>query len=182
MSIKIRRKFTFHLAVYLAFGFLACNSNSNTKDKPTLEATLINDNQVIEKVQAISTPPSKATKPVDTPPTENHGEEGHDPIPTKLTSNLRPDQSLSLNMEYRDTLAFSFYDDDYDYWFLNGKKDGKPVSLIYNWDHTENEKYQFKEGDIIVVQWIMDRISQAGDEEIVDYRERALSAEIVKNI
>jgi len=96
---------------------------------------------------------------------------------TKFSSNLKLNKTILLNQIYTDTIVFSDYDDNSDYFMLLGKKNGKGVSLIYNWEWTTNHKYNFKYGDLIKVKWQMQRFINAGDEEIVEYRERAIDAE-----
>jgi len=100
-----------------------------------------------------------------------------DEIKTKFSSNLRPNKPILLNQIYTDTIEFSSYDDNGDYFLLNGKMNGKGISLIYNWDWRENNKYNFRNGDIIKIKWEMKSFSPAGDEEIINYREKAIDAE-----
>ena len=99
-----------------------------------------------------------------------------DKTPTKFSSVLRPNEPVLFNEIYTDTLEFSDYNDDFDYWYLNGLKKGKDVSLIYNWEWRTDEDYNFRQGDLIVVEWKMDSIVMAGDEEVVNRTERALDA------
>lgn len=61
-----------------------------------------------------------------------------------------------------------------------GKKKGKSVSLVYNWEWYNNEKLNFNHNDFIKVTWKMDSIFIAGDGETLDFKERAIDAEIVK--
>ncbi len=98
------------------------------------------------------------------------------PAPTQFSSAIRPDESLLLNTSYTDTITFNDYNDDFDYWYLNGQKNETEVSFIYNWDWRNNKKYNFKSGDLIEINWIMDRIGMAGDEEVIDFVERAIDA------
>ncbi|WP_375324074.1 hypothetical protein [Flagellimonas sp. GZD32] len=96
--------------------------------------------------------------------------------PTKLSSALRPDEPVFLNLTYTDTLEFSDYEDDFDYWYLKVRKNGAKVSLIYNWDWRNNQDYNFRQGDLIAVQWKMDSIVNPGDEAIVHIEEVAITA------
>lgn len=91
-------------------------------------------------------------------------------------SDIRPYESLSVGKVYIDTISFSGYNDDYDYKLIQGKKDKKNIALIYNWDWQDNEKYNFKEGDLIKITWKMDRIIHPGDEEFIDYGEWVIGA------
>ncbi len=88
-----------------------------------------------------------------------------------------PSQSVLSNEIFTDTIEFLSYDDNYDYLMLLGKKNKKPVSFIYGWDWSTNDKYNFKSGDVIVVKWKMDSIFIAGDGERLDFAERAIDAE-----
>ena len=101
-------------------------------------------------------------------------------IKTKFSSNLRPNKPILLNQIYTDTIEFSSYNDDGDYFLLNGKKNGKVVSLIYNWEHNNTNKYNFKYGDIIKVKWKMKSISIADDGEKLDYFENVIDTEKIK--
>ncbi|MCA0957634.1 hypothetical protein LCL86_01165 [Muricauda ruestringensis] len=105
---------------------------------------------------------------VDTVPTDKKT--------TKLSSALRPNEPVLLNEIYTDTLEFNDYNDDYDYWYLNGRKNGEDVSLIYNWDWRNNQDYNFRQGDLIMIQWKMDSIVNPGDEEVVNMKEVAINA------
>lgn len=96
--------------------------------------------------------------------------------PIQVNSPLRPYETLFLNKTYIDTLEFNDYNDDYDYRYLIGNKNGKEVSLVYNWDWFDNEEYNFIQGDVIEVQWKMDSISMPGDQESVAIAEIALDA------
>ncbi|WP_347373780.1 hypothetical protein [Aequorivita sp. Q41] len=80
---------------------------------------------------------------------------------------------------YTDTIEFSAYNDDYDYFILSGKKDTADVSLIYNWD-TKNSKYNFIPGERIKITWKMDGIPMAGDEDVINHTERLIDAERFK--
>ncbi|MFH6602335.1 hypothetical protein ACEZ3G_02520 [Maribacter algicola] len=97
-------------------------------------------------------------------------------IPIQVESPLRPNETLILNKTYIDTLEFNDYNDDYDYRYLIGKKNGAEVSLVYNWDWFDNNDYNFLQGDVIEVQWKMDSISMPGDRESVAIAEIALDA------
>ncbi|MBN3581919.1 hypothetical protein JYB64_05930 [Algoriphagus aestuarii] len=75
-----------------------------------------------------------------------------------------------------DTIEFIDYNDDFDYRYLAGRKKGKNLSFVYNWDWTENQEYNFRQGDLILIQWKMDSISMAGDEEVVNVVKRVMDA------
>lgn len=95
---------------------------------------------------------------------------------TKFGSVLRSNELVLFNEIYTDTIEFSDYNDDFDYWYLKGIKNGKDVSLVYNWDWRANQDYNFRRGDLIIVHWKMDSLVSAGDEEVVNVVERAIDA------
>jgi len=100
-------------------------------------------------------------------------------IPTKHTSNIRPNVEILPNHIYTDTIVFESYNDEGDYALLFGKKDEKEVVLLYNMDWGTNEKCNFENGDLVKVNWKMDSIYLAGDGETLDFKERAIAAERV---
>lgn len=136
----------------LFLSFVSCNQG--VKEKKTPETKV----QKIEPIQ----------EKVDTIPTDKKT--------TKLSSALRPNEPVLLNEIYTDTLEFNDYNDDYDYWYLNGRKNAEDVSLIYNWDWRNNQDYNFRQGDLLVIQWKMDSIVNPGDEEVVNMKEVAINA------
>lgn len=95
-------------------------------------------------------------------------------IATEYSSSLRENKMVKLNTTYTDTIQFEGYNNDYDYFMLLGKKNGKNMSLVYNW---EESKYNFTKGDIIKITWEMKELSVAGDEDLIEFMEYALDAE-----
>ena len=106
------------------------------------------------------------------------------PIETSFSSNLRINKSILLNHFYTDTIEFTAYNDNGDYFTLEGKKREIHVSLIYNWEEHNDNQYDFKHGDFIKIKWKMDSIYIAGDGETLDFSERAIDAEriLLENI
>lgn len=102
------------------------------------------------------------------------------PIQAKFSSDLRPDKPIVLNQIYTDTIEFTSYDDNGDYFILEGKKEENNVSLIYNWEWNNNDKYKFNHGELIKVRWKMDSIFIAGEGEMLAFRERAIDAEKIE--
>jgi len=98
------------------------------------------------------------------------------PIKTNFSSNVRPGEAITLDKTYTDTIVFSAYNDDYDYKMIEGKKNGKNVSFIYNWDWNTNETYNFAYGDIVKVEWKIDSVFIAGEGETLDFEEWAIEA------
>ncbi len=97
-------------------------------------------------------------------------------VNTKFKNNIRFNKNIKLNTVYTDTIQFLNYNDNYDYFFLEGKKDNRDVALIYNWE-SGNHKYNFKKNDLIKVTWKMDSTFMAGDGETLYFNEHALDAE-----
>ena len=91
------------------------------------------------------------------------------------STTLQYDTKL-FNEIQKDTIEFIDYNDDFDYRYLIGRKKGKNLSFVYDWDWTENQEYNFRQGDLILIEWKMDSIRMAGDEEVVNVVERALDA------
>lgn len=89
--------------------------------------------------------------------------------------------SISYNKIFTDTLKFIDYQDDFDYRYLIGQKKDENLSFVYNWEWTENEEYNFRPGDLIVIQWKKDSIRMAGDEEVVKVVERVLEAKKISS-
>lgn len=136
----------------LFLSLVSCNQGVKEKKMPETKL------QEIELIQ----------EKVDTIPADKN--------PTKFISALRSNEPVLFNEIYTDTLEFNDYNDDYDYWYLNGRKNGEDVSLIYNWDWRNNQDYNFRQGDLIMIQWKMDSIVNPGDEEVVNMKEVAINA------
>ncbi len=96
--------------------------------------------------------------------------------PTVFSSALRPNKAVVFDEIYTDTLEFRDYYDDADVYFLIGKKKGIDISLAYTWDWMNNQEYNFRQGDIIAVQWKIDSLVKAGDEEEIEILEWAVDA------
>ncbi|WP_297335027.1 hypothetical protein [Algoriphagus sp.] len=80
-----------------------------------------------------------------------------------------------------DTIEFIDYNDDFDYRNLIGQKNGKKLSFVYHWDWIENQEYNFMPGDLILIEWKMDSIRMAGDEEVVNVVQRVLDAKKIRS-
>lgn len=117
-------------------------------------------------------------------------------VNTNFKNNIRYNNTIKLSTIYTDTIQFIAYNDDYDYFLLEGRKSSKTVSLIYNWD-SNKEKYNFKKNDLIKINWKMDRIYipsnnetsyiadngetvYIGDGETLDFSEFVLDAEKIE--
>ena len=95
-------------------------------------------------------------------------------IKTKFSSKLRPNKSIVLNKIYTDTIQFLNYNDDGDYPHIEARKGRRTIGLNYNLEWHDNEKYNFKYGDIVKVKWKMDSVFHAGDGETLDFSERVI--------
>lgn len=95
-------------------------------------------------------------------------------VNTNFKNNIRPNKSIKLNKVYTDTIQFIGYNDDYDYGYLEGKKNNKDVYLNYSWNGGDN--YNFKKDDFIQITWKMDSIYIAGDGETLQFAETAIHA------
>lgn len=148
----------------LAFLFLAtmsCQSDRKTEDRVAQTADTNLDQQP------------------DTTSSVTH-EQKPDVETTLVASKLRPGESILIDHIYTDTIVFGSYNDDYDYFMLEGKKNGTFVSLIYNWDHNDGSEYDFEEGEIIELRWKMDSIEIAS-EGTYNVVERSIDARSIKN-
>lgn len=104
------------------------------------------------------------------PSTDGLGSEPIDGENSELVGRLRKQDATELGKLYQDTIEFVGYNYDADDFFLIGKKEKKEIWLIFRWD-SEDKKYQFKHGDLLKIEWRMDTIRPAGDEEFLDYVE-----------
>ncbi|UZD22935.1 hypothetical protein PBT90_05820 [Algoriphagus halophytocola] len=99
----------------------------------------------------------------------------------QFDSTSRKEDSVSYSKIFTDTLKFIDYQDDFDYRYLIGQKKGENLFFVYNWEWTVNEEYNFRPGDLIVIQWKKDSIRMAGDEEVVKVVERVLEAKKISS-
>ena len=90
-------------------------------------------------------------------------------------SNIRPDELLTLEKIYTDTVEFVNFDANGDDWFFNVKKNKDTVSLIYNEDPP-----RLTRGDELEIKWKMDSLRPAGDPDFLDYSEYLISAKVIK--
>ncbi len=173
------KKINIILLSTLVIIIFSCNSNieieKNSKGK--VEGALELQKKVVVKSEDAIDAPEGDPRSIEKtdPPIDN--KENANKAKTKFSSDLKPNQTILLNQIYTDTIEFSAYDDNYDYFYLMGKKNGKAVSLIYSWDWNTDNQYNFTDGDLIKVQWKMDSIFIAGEGDALDFSERAIDAE-----
>ncbi|MEL6924927.1 MAG: hypothetical protein AAFO94_12840, partial [Bacteroidota bacterium] len=169
-------KLNVQLLLIFAMVLFACNGKVETNaNEATASDQVTNPQSNHHEVQHNTDAASPRGIAVDNP------DAPADALPTTQSttthnSDLRPGQEVAMEQVYTDTIEFSAYDDDYDYFMLLGKKQGKPIALIYNWDHVNKEQYNFSPGEPIEVRWKIDRIQSAGDEEVFSFMERAIDA------
>src|SRR5690606_23568734 len=93
-----------------------------------------------------------------------------------LKSTLRPKETLELGKIYTDTIGFVGFNDNGDYPLLLVSNDNDTASFVYDW----TMEYDFVKGDELQIQWKIDSIRYAGDEEYLDYKEFLVSAKKLK--
>lgn len=89
-------------------------------------------------------------------------------------SNLRLSEKIALNKKYIDTVKFLSYNDDGDYNLMVTEKNNEEIYFTFNWQ--QQEKYNFKYGDIIIVDWKMDSLFEAGEGGSLFFKEGAIDA------
>lgn len=113
---------------------------------------------------------------LDTSYIESDSQELYDEEMTPLKSAIRPNKTLELEKIYTDTLSFLAYNDNTDYFYLEGMKNDQLIQLVYYWDVASSPVYQFKKNDLIQIQWKMDSTFIAGDDDRLEYHEFVLEA------
>jgi hypothetical protein len=87
---------------------------------------------------------------------------------------LKPNEKITLNTVYTDTVKFIEFNDDGDYALIFVEKGKDSISLIYD------SEYNFIRGDEIEIRWKMDSIRYAGDNEFLEYAVFLTSAKKLK--
>ncbi len=131
------------LLISLSICIISCKGKS---EKPTTKA---ND-------AGVQTP-KKREAPISTKQQKN------DSISNRLKSRLRPKEQLKLGTVYTDTVTFLSYDDNYDYWYFEAKKNKDTIQIIYTDKHAIPEVVA---GDALAIQWEVKVLHEAGDKEI----------------
>ena len=95
-----------------------------------------------------------------------------DPTDLKKTTN---DVNLSLQKinfqnKQRDTVLFKEQNDDGDYFLFIVTQGKQEMTLIYNGNILNGKN--FLRGDKIIIEWELDSIKNAGDDEVLDYVKR----------
>ena len=101
-----------------------------------------------------------------------------DPIPSELKSPLRPNEKIELRKIYTDTVKYLEFNDGGDERMFIVEKNKKTIGLVYN----NEQKNKLVRGDEIVINWKMDSIRYAGDDEFLDFTQFLISSEKIKSI
>ncbi len=98
-------------------------------------------------------------------------------IPNEFKSLIRPNEKIKLGKTYTDTVKYINFNTETDEWFLLVEKNKNTIALIYN-----NESMpKFVKGDEIAINWKMDSIRYAGDDEFLDFTAFLVSVKKIKS-
>jgi len=93
-----------------------------------------------------------------------------------LFSELRSEDQLSKDSIYKDTLVFSHFADEYDYWYAVFQlNESSEIYLVY--DDPISDKLA---GSSFAIEWKMSEFFEAGESDSLYYAEELLSYEIVE--
>jgi hypothetical protein len=106
------------------------------------------------------------------------------PNDTIVTSDIHIEPSISvegivLQKIYTDTVRFKEFNDDGDYFLFIATKGKEEMSLIYSDDILNRN--DFARGDEIRIEWELDSIRYAGDEEVLDFAKWLRKAKKIKD-
>ncbi len=88
------------------------------------------------------------------------------------SSVIRPGENLQLGEIYTDHFEYTGYNDDGDYFFLIVRKDGEKITLL---DGLPGKTFPvLNRGDMVDIQWKIDSVWIAGDNEVLDFTEWAV--------
>ncbi|SKB91746.1 hypothetical protein SAMN05660841_03077 [Sphingobacterium nematocida] len=88
-------------------------------------------------------------------------------------------QEISLQKKQTDTVLFKAFNDEGDYFLFIVNQGKKEMALIYN-DDIPNRN-DFVRGDKIIIEWGLDSIRNAGDDEVLDFVKRLRKAKKIKD-
>lgn len=80
-------------------------------------------------------------------------------------SKLRPNEKLYTNQQYRDTVEYTDFDDNGDYWSISVSKNNTTTTLLDALTPGDTIVNTLKKGDQIEIVWEMDSMWIAGDGE-----------------
>lgn len=92
-----------------------------------------------------------------------------------------PDKSkreTALQKKQTDTVLFKEFNDDGDYFLFIVAQGKQQMSLIYNDDILNRN--DFVRGDKVMIEWELDSIRNAGDDEVLDFVKRLKKAKKIK--
>ena len=88
-------------------------------------------------------------------------------------SDIRPNESLQLGTLYTDSFEYIGYNDDGDEFLIDVIKDDKIHGLINDDIHIVSD-LNLNRGDMVKIQWQIDSLRPAGDEEMLWFEEYAV--------
>ena len=99
-------------------------------------------------------------------------------LPIELTSKLQPNETIKLGKTYTDTVTFLEFNDEGDEWMFMVEKDNNTIGLIDN----NERKIELVRGDKIVIDWKMDSIRYAGDDEFIEFTEFLIASQKIASL
>ena len=90
-------------------------------------------------------------------------------------SKLRPNERLQLTQIYTDTVEFIGVNYDYDYWFIEAKKNKDTICIII-----KEEQSDFVRGDLLSIRWKVDSTWIAGDGDRLELSEWLVDAKRIQ--
>ncbi|MFB9080557.1 hypothetical protein ACFFLS_20700 [Flavobacterium procerum] len=97
-------------------------------------------------------------------------------VQSKFKSALKPGEDLEIHKIYSDVVEFVDYNTDFDYYFIDVKKNGELIGL-----NTNSDDIAFNRGDILEVKWKIDSIFIAGDGGTLEFTEWLVDAKKIKD-
>lgn len=88
-------------------------------------------------------------------------------------------QEISLQKKQTDTVLFKEFNDDGDYFLFIVTQGKQETALIYNDDILNRN--DFVRGDKVTIEWELDSIRNAGDDEVLDFVKRLRKAKKIKD-
>lgn len=88
-------------------------------------------------------------------------------------------QEISLQKKQTDTVLFKEFIDDGDYFLFIVNQGKQEMALLYN-DDIPNRN-DFVRGDQVTIEWELDSIRNAGDDEVLDFVKRLRKAKKIKD-
>ncbi|MEZ5009578.1 MAG: hypothetical protein R2753_15640 [Chitinophagales bacterium] len=96
----------------------------------------------------------------------------------ELTSPLQPNDIIELGKTYTDTVTFLEFNNEGDEWMFMVEKDNNTIGLIDN----KERKTELVKGDKIMINWTMDSIRYAGDDEFIEFTEFLIASQKIASV